>query len=130
MPSLLGLQVSYLVANLCVVDKSKNKQFLGVFGIGGVGGKGYTSMYGVNNMGREAEVFEEYKKLGGKKNRNEFLDEHDIFIEETLDIFVHGDMIRHRTRDDALQAVMEITNMSENELNLHFESEDNLGGYT
>jgi len=87
-------------------------------------------MYGMKSMDREAEVYQEYEKLGGKKSRNSFLDEHDVFIEETLDIFVHGDMVRHRTRDHALEAVMEITNMSEKELNLHFEAEDNLGGYT
>ena len=92
--------------------------------------KPFNGMYGMHSMSREAEVYQEYKKLGGKKSRNSFLDEHDVFIQETLDIFVHGDMVRHRTRDDALEAVIEITNMSENELNLHFESEDNLGGYT
>ena len=67
---------------------------------------------------------------GGKKSKNLFLDEHDVFLDETLDIFVFGDMTKHKSRDDALDSVIDITNMSEKELNLHFKAEDNLGGYT
>ena len=32
------------------MDKCKNKQFLGIFGIGGRGGKGFNSMYGMDSM--------------------------------------------------------------------------------
>ena len=81
-------------------------------------------------VSREKDVYEEYKKLGGKKSKNLFLDEHDVFLDETLDIFVFGDMTKHKSRDDALDSVIDITNMSEKELNLHFKAEDNLGGYT
>ena len=83
-------------------------------------------------VSREKEVYEEYKKLGGKKSKNLFLDEHDVFLDETLEIFVDGNYSNsnYKSRDEALDGVIELTNMSEKELNLHFKAEDNLGGYT
>ena len=126
--------MSYLVAVLCVVDKSKNKQFLGIFGIGGVGGKGFIGMDSMNTMGideeREQDVFNEYENIGGTKNFKQFKKIHDIFLDETLDIYVYGDTTKHNSRSEALDSVMDITGISENELYLHLESEDNLGGYT
>jgi hypothetical protein len=84
LPSLLGLQVSYLVANLCVVDKSKNKQFLGIFGIGGRGGKGFNSMYGVKSMPyignrfySKAEIKKIEKYLGQTEEEGYVYDEDD-----------------------------------------------------
>ena len=62
MPSLLGLQVSYLVADLCVVEKSENKGFWG-----GSGGKGnsFNGMHSMNTMegnGYWTIKAKEYKK--------------------------------------------------------------------
>ena len=101
-------------------------------GFGGEKGVKNTNIVAILSkiVNREKEVYEEYKKLGGKKSKNLFLDEHDVFLDETLDIFVFGDMTKHKSRDNALDSVIDITNMSEKELNLHFKAEDNLGGYT
>jgi hypothetical protein len=79
---------------------------------------------------RDEELVNEYNKLGGTKPIHKFLDEHDVFLEETLEIFVYGDQLFHDTREEALKAVKKRTKMSNKELNLHLEVEDNLGGYT
>jgi len=91
-------------------------------------------MHCVNSMTideeREQDVFNEYKNLGGRKNFKQFKKIHDIFLDETLDIYVYGELTKHNSRSEALDSVIDITGISENELNLHLESEDNLGGYT
>ena len=37
------------------------------------------------------DSFKEYKKLGGKSSQKEYFKNHDIFIDETWDIFIMGD---------------------------------------
>ena len=54
----------------------------------------------------------------------------DIFIDETLDIFVFGDPTRHDSREDSMYAVSNIANIPMREVNLIFESVDNIDAYT
>ena len=76
------------------------------------------------------EYFEEYKKLGGKSNKTKYLKNLDIFIEETLDIWVYGDPIKHDNRSDSMYAVSDIAKIPMKEVNLIFESVDNIHTYT
>ena len=76
------------------------------------------------------DYFKEYKKLGGKKNRKEYDDTLLIFYEETHDIFINGNPIKHESRIKAGYAVMKKAGISVKEYNLIFESLDNLTAYT
>ena len=78
----------------------------------------------------EREYYQEYKALGGKKSKKEYFENLDIFIDETLDIFVDGNPIRHNTREDSFYAVSEIANIPMREVNLIFRSIDNIDAYT
>ena len=78
----------------------------------------------------ENDWFKEYKSLGGKKNRTEYDKIVKIFFDETLDIFVFGDPIKHESREDASIAVIEKANITAKEYNLIFESIDNITAYT
>jgi len=78
----------------------------------------------------EVDYYYEYKKLGGKKNRKKYFEILDIFLEETYDIFVNGDPSKYWTRNESLEAVMEITNIDEDELDILFDSVDNVTAYT
>ena len=73
--------------------------------------------------------FVEYKRLGGKKTKKQYIKNLDIFFDETFDIFV-GNPIIHETREDAGYAVIDKTNISVDEYNLIFESVDNITAYT
>ena len=75
------------------------------------------------------DSFKEYKKLGGKSSEKEYFKNHDIFIDETLDIFTTGNPIKHNSRNEALQAVMKKAKISVKELNLIFDSVDNITSY-
>ena len=75
------------------------------------------------------DSYQEYKKLGGKSSEKEYFKNHDIFIDETLDIFTTGNPIKHNSRNEALQAVMKIAKISVKELNLIFDSVDNITSY-
>ena len=76
------------------------------------------------------DSYQEYKKLGGKSSEKEYFKNHDIFIDETLDIFTDGNPIKHNSRSKALQAVMKKAKISVKELNLIFDSVDNITSYT
>ena len=76
------------------------------------------------------DFFNEYKSLGGKKNRTEYYKNVEIFFNETYDLFVFGDPIEHDTRDEAIEAVLINADISVKEYNLIFESVDNVHGYT
>ena len=76
------------------------------------------------------DYFDEYKSLGGKKNKKEYSENLDIFFEETYDIFIDGNPIKHKSRVKAGYAVMDIANISVDEYNLIFESVDNVTAYT
>jgi len=76
------------------------------------------------------EYYQEYKSLGGKKSKKEYFKNYDIFIDETLNIFTGGDPIKHNSRNEALDAVMKKAKISVKELNLIFDSVDNITSYT
>jgi len=76
------------------------------------------------------DYYKEYKKLGGKKNRRQFDKNVDIFTHHTFDIFIHGDPSKYATRGEALNAVKEKAKIDNKELNLIFESIDNVTAYT
>ena len=78
----------------------------------------------------QEEYYKEYKLLGGKKSKREYFKNLDIFIDETLDIFVDGNPIRHNSREDSIYAVSEIANIPMREVNLIFESVDTVTAYT
>ena len=74
--------------------------------------------------------FKEYKKLGGKLSRKEYVKASDVFIDLTLDIFAYGETRRYKTREAALNAVQKEANLTTKELNLIFQSIDNVTAYT
>ena len=76
------------------------------------------------------DYFDEYKNLGGKKNKKEYSENLDIFFEETYDIFIDGNPIKHTSRHKAALAVMDEAEISANEYNLIFSSVDNVTEYT
>jgi len=76
------------------------------------------------------DYFEEYKRLGGKKTKKQYIKNLGIFFAETFHIFVEGSQEIHETREDAVYTVMEIANISVDEYNLIFESVDNITAYT
>ena len=78
----------------------------------------------------EVDYYYEYKRLGGKKNRKKYFEILDIFLEETYDIYVDGNMEKHPTREDSLFEVIEQTGISNNELYRIFNSVDNVTAYT
>ena len=75
------------------------------------------------------DSYQEYKKLGGKSSEKAYFKNYDIFIDETLEIFVHGNPEKHESRNEALQAVMKKAKISVKELNLIFDSVDNITSY-
>jgi hypothetical protein len=76
------------------------------------------------------DYYLEYVSLGGKKNREEYDKNNQIFFEETYDIFVFGDTWKHETREEALSAVIDKAGLSTKEYNLIFTSVDNVTAYT
>ena len=76
------------------------------------------------------EYFKEYKRLGGKKTREEYNKNMNKFTYHTLDIFVFGDPIMYNSRDEALEAVKNDAKIDNKELNLIFKSIDNVTAYT
>jgi len=76
------------------------------------------------------DYYLEYVSLGGKKNREEYDKNNQIFFEETYDIFVFGDTWKHETREEALSAVIDKAGLTTKEYNLIFTSIDNVTAYT
>tara|TARA_B000000460_G_C21356014_1_gene323338 strand:+ start:256 stop:507 length:252 start_codon:yes stop_codon:yes gene_type:complete len=76
------------------------------------------------------DYFIEYKKLGGKKTKKQYIKNLDIFFDETYDIFISGDTIKHNDRIEAAQAVIDQADISVKEFNLIFNSVDNITAYT
>ena len=74
--------------------------------------------------------YQEYKKLGGQKSENEYTNNLKIFLEETMDIFIGGNTIKHDSREEAMKAVMVKAEISVEEFNLIFHSLDNVVSYT
>ena len=78
----------------------------------------------------DIDCYYEYKKLGGKENREQYFKNYDVFLEETMDIFVFGDPIRHKSRQKAWNAVIRISKISNEELDILYHSVDNVTPYT
>ena len=78
----------------------------------------------------EDNWFKEYKRLGGKKTRKQYEKNVDIFVYHTHDIFIHGDASKYKNRGEALEAVKKDLKIDNKELNLIFESIDNITAYT
>ncbi len=76
------------------------------------------------------DYFTEYKKLGGKKTKKQYMENMEIFFNETWDIFIQGNAVYYETREDALEAVKQIAKISDKELELIFDSIDNITSYT
>ena len=76
------------------------------------------------------DYFDESKNLGGKKNKKEYSENLDIFFEETYDLYIDGNPIKHESREDANWEVIEKANITVKEFNLIFESVDNVTAYT
>jgi len=74
--------------------------------------------------------FKEYKRVGGKKSRNQYMKYLDVFFTETYSIFIDGNPIRHLSREKAVKAVMKKLKISAVEFNKIFESIDNVTSYT
>ena len=52
------------------------------------------------------DYYKEYKKLGGNKTRIEYDINLDIFLKQTLEIYVYGNTTQHDTRSKAWNAVI------------------------
>ena len=78
----------------------------------------------------EIDHYYEYKKLGGKKDRMEYFKMLDVFLEETHDIFVFGDPKKYNSRGESLNAVKQKLKISKQELEMLFESVDNVTAYS
>ena len=78
----------------------------------------------------EESWFKEYKRLGGKTTKKQYEKNVEIFREATFDIFIFGDPSKYATRGEALNAVKQNAKIDNKELNLIFESIDNITGYT
>jgi hypothetical protein len=74
--------------------------------------------------------FKEYKRLGGKTSKKQYEKNVEIFREATFDIFIFGDPSKYATRGEALNAVKRNAKIDNKELNLIFESIDNVTAYT
>ena len=86
--------------------------------------------YQYDDLDMMDEYFDEYKNLGGKKNKKKYHENLDIFFEETYDLYIDGDTTKHQSREDANWEVIEKANISVKEFNLIFDSVDNVTAYT
>jgi len=77
-----------------------------------------------------SDWFNEYKKLGGKKSKKQYFENLGIFFEETLGVFTGTDEPLYDSREEALEAVKREAKITYKELNLIFESVDNVTAYT
>ncbi len=75
------------------------------------------------------DYYDEYVSIGGKKNQEEYLKNLSIFLDETFNIFIHGNTKYHKSRDEALLAVGRIARISMWEVFRIFDSVDNMDVY-
>jgi len=76
------------------------------------------------------DYYKEYQNLGGKKNRKTYDKNLRIFLDQTLEIFVWGNPVKHDNRQKALKATKKEAKITYEELNLIFDSVDNVSAYT
>ena len=63
--------------------------------------------------------YNEYKRLGGKKSKKQFLKNVNIFMDHTFDIFIHGDPEKYKTRRAALMGAKQAANIDKKELDFN-----------
>tara|TARA_R100001086_G_scaffold247929_1_gene183556 strand:- start:35 stop:394 length:360 start_codon:yes stop_codon:yes gene_type:complete len=76
------------------------------------------------------QYYKEYRKLGGNKNKEEYVTDLNIFIYHTLDLFVYSEKSVHNTRKKAIEAVINESDITLKEYNLIYKSVDNVTAYT
>ena len=74
--------------------------------------------------------FIEYKKLKGRKSKKEYFYNLQIFLDETMDIFVNGLLTKYSSRWDSMYGVSDLAHISISEVNKILESVDNVDSYT
>ena len=74
--------------------------------------------------------FIEYKKLKGRKNKKEYFYNLQIFLDETMDIFVNGLLTKYSSRWDSMYGVCDLAHISIKEVDKILESVDNVDSYT
>ena len=74
--------------------------------------------------------FIEYKKLKGRKSKKEYFYNLQIFLDETMDIFVFGEHTKYSSRSDSMYGVCDLAHISISEVNKILESVDNVDSYT
>ena len=74
--------------------------------------------------------FKEYKKLNGIRSKKEYFYNLRIFLDETMDIFVHGLHTKYDSRSDSMYGVSDLAHISISEVNKILESVDNVDSYT
>ncbi len=78
----------------------------------------------------ELDMYKEYKKLGGKNNVNKYWKNLEVFFDETFDIYILGDTIKHKSRDQANSAIIKKAKIPIKEFNSIMKSVDKSHGYS
>ena len=78
----------------------------------------------------ENDFYREYKRLGGKKTRAKYKTLLNKFYDHTMDIFVHGDPSRYKSRNLALNGFRKAAKIDNKEVDRIFQSVDNVHAYT
>ena len=78
----------------------------------------------------ENDFYREYKRLGGKKTRAKYKTLLNKFYDHTMDIFVHGDASRYKSRNLALNGFRKAAKIDNKEVDRIFSSVDNVHAYT
>jgi hypothetical protein len=76
------------------------------------------------------EFYREYKRLGGKKSKAKYTTLLNKFFDHTMDIFVHGDPSRYKSRNLALNGFRKAAKIDNKEVDRIFSSVDNVHAYT
>tara|TARA_B110000211_G_C13883752_1_gene466319 strand:+ start:77 stop:340 length:264 start_codon:yes stop_codon:yes gene_type:complete len=76
------------------------------------------------------DYFTEYQSLDGKKNRDEYFVAYQVFEDETSELWIDGNTIKHKSRKKSLDAVQKILEINDNELSKLFHSIDNVTAWT
>ena len=74
--------------------------------------------------------FIEYKKLKGRKSKKEYFYNLQIFLDETIDIFVNGLLTKYSSRWDSMYGVSDLAHISIEEVDKILQSVDNVDSYT
>ena len=78
----------------------------------------------------ENEFYREYKRLGGKKSKAKYKTLLNKFFDHTMDIFVHGDPSRYKSRNLAFYGFRKAAKIDNKEAERIYHSVDNIHAYT